>query len=169
MAAIIGATASVITLASLFKGRIDAFDLFKCAKNQDADLKRLNLKPNIERCRLLIWGQSVGLANDSRVAQNLLSGCAFQTVIEDSPRLTIQLLTDSEDLARKYGCRVVAYSEQQTNLLDWESETPSNRLNAPLTGSRVAYRTQRAVRRAPRNRLFTIARSSRSSSTKPET
>lgn len=100
MAEIIRATASVITLASLFKGCIDAFDLFKCAKNQDIDMKKLNLKLTIERCRLLVWGQSMGLTTNPEITQGLLSGCEFADIIDESLQLIIQLLTDSEALAR---------------------------------------------------------------------
>ena len=153
MAEIIGATASVITLASLFKGCIDAFDLFKCAKNQDIDLRKLNLKLSIERCRLLVWGKSMGLSDDTDSSQNVLNDCDFHNIIHDTLQIIVQLFTDSQALAGKYGCRVLEISDAELGLLEWESSSPTSRLNAAFnkfkssvqaTGSR-AKRTTRWV------------------------
>ena len=52
MAEIVGTFASAVTLATLFKSCIQAFDLIHTSQNQATDLKKLTLRLNIEKCRL---------------------------------------------------------------------------------------------------------------------
>jgi len=63
MAEILGAVASGVTLASLFKVCFEAFDLIQTARNRDADLQKLALRFNIEKCRLYVWGEAMGLTS----------------------------------------------------------------------------------------------------------
>ena len=141
MAEIVGAAASVITLAGLFKGCIDAFELIKCARNQGLELKKLSLKLSIERCRLLVWGKSMGLSADSENVQHVLKDCGFQPIIHDTLQLVIQLFTDSHQLANKYGCHFIECSDLATQQLEWESETPAGRLNAAFDKLKIGLRT----------------------------
>jgi hypothetical protein len=64
MAEVIGAIASGITLAALFQICVEAFDIIYVAKNHDRDLKLLVLKLNIEKCKLVAWGQLLGLSHN---------------------------------------------------------------------------------------------------------
>ena len=75
MAEVLGAVASGLTVAGLFRVCIEAFDLIQKARNQDTDLEKLILKLNIERCRLYVWGEALGLTvpQDSRQARPLES------------------------------------------------------------------------------------------------
>lgn len=66
MAEVIGALASGITIAALLKTCLDAFDLIYAAKNHDRELKRLVVKLNLEKCKLLAWGQSLGVVDKER-------------------------------------------------------------------------------------------------------
>ena len=61
MAELIGTVASSVTLVALFKAGLEAFDLIQTARHQDLDLKKLTLKLNIEKCRLYLWGETMGL------------------------------------------------------------------------------------------------------------
>lgn len=57
MAEVLGAVASGITLAALFKACIDAFELIQVGRHQDVDYRKLKLRLNVERCRLFVWGR----------------------------------------------------------------------------------------------------------------
>lgn len=61
MAELFGAVASGVTLAGLFRACLEAFDMIRTAHDQEMDLKKLTLKLNIEKCRLYLWGDEMGL------------------------------------------------------------------------------------------------------------
>jgi hypothetical protein len=69
MAEMVELIASSITLAALFKSCIDAFDLIQTGHNQELDLMKLVLQLNIEKCRLLTWGESMDLTSTSDEAE----------------------------------------------------------------------------------------------------
>src|ERR1700750_2439068 len=104
MAEIVGTMASVMTLASIFKVCIEGFDLIKAALHHDAEVKKLILKLKVERCRLLIWGQSVGLvASSANIDRSLLDDCSFADIIREVLEYLVQLFQNSNNLVEKYG------------------------------------------------------------------
>lgn len=54
MAEVLGSVASGLTLASLLKVCLDAFDLIQASRNQELDYQKLVLKLNIEKRRLYV-------------------------------------------------------------------------------------------------------------------
>jgi hypothetical protein len=105
MAEVLGAVASGITLAALFKTCLDTFDIFQAAKNSDVDLRKLLVRLNIEKCRLYTWGEAMGLTAVAASEQKLsLESALFQSLVRDALEIIIQLLQDSEKIKSRYGC-----------------------------------------------------------------
>ena len=112
MAEVIGITASAITLASLFSTCIDCFDYFKAAQafKEDADL--LLVKLDLEKARLLIWGNNVGILDGRRSASiQPLDNLDRTLIVERCLESIKALLTDADDLQFKYGLQTATGPE----------------------------------------------------------
>ena len=135
MAEPISTAASAITLAALFKLCIEAFELLRCAKSQEIELKKLDLKLNIEKCRLIVWGESMGL-DFERPSQDFLRNCKFHDVVWDALQLIRHLLTDSQGLSnnersqREMNRRNIGGSEELA--LEWTTSGSKSILRVPL-------------------------------------
>ena len=104
MAELIGTIASAVTFAALFKSCIDAFEIIKTAQNQEADLRKLVLKLNLEKCRLYTWGEAMGLTG-AKKEQPVSATCEFQSVMMETLQMLLQLFEDSDRLQNVYGCK----------------------------------------------------------------
>ena len=89
---VLGAVASDVTLAALFKCTFEALDLIHLYQTQDVDFKLLQLQYSLEKCRLYNWGVEMGLADDSK--QNLLSEWHSKELVEETLRQVVIYLTD---------------------------------------------------------------------------
>lgn len=108
MAEIVGAVASGVTLAALFKLCIDAFDGIQTIKKQALDLQKLVLKLNIQKCRLYIWGKAMGLTSMGEPVHDMtLDRCPYPELVLEILKLILDMLKDSDKLEGKYGCVTV--------------------------------------------------------------
>ncbi|KAL6715501.1 Peroxisomal membrane protein PAS20 [Lecanora helva] len=115
MAEVVGTVASVLTLASAFKHCVEAFDLIHTPRNQAQDLKRMALKLNIEKCRLYLWGQSMGLTSPQNpLNENLFDFSPYSTLIAETLEFILDLFRDSEKLKHRYGCAVAQVQDKTT-------------------------------------------------------
>lgn len=106
MAEILGAVASGITLAALFKTCVEAFDLIQTAHNQELDLRKLVLRLGIEKCRLFTWGESLGFTTAGDDSEPTVSAsCQFHEVMMETLETLLQLFNDSKKLQERYGCK----------------------------------------------------------------
>jgi hypothetical protein len=105
MAELIGALASGITLAGLFKMCIEAFDLVQTGRHQRRDLRKLVLRLNIEKCRLYKWGQSMGLTEITSGGSSCLDKCQFVVLIREALKLILELFHDTQKIQLRYGCK----------------------------------------------------------------
>ncbi|KAK4945171.1 Peroxisomal membrane protein PAS20 [Elasticomyces elasticus] len=108
MAEIIGALASGITIAALFKTCLDTIDLIQTARHQELDLKKLVLKLKIEQVRLYAWGQVMGLTSPPDESHpRPLETCHdnIRKLARDILETIIQLFTDAQRLKDRYGCK----------------------------------------------------------------
>ena len=106
MAEIVGTAASVMTLASVFKLCIQAFDCIRAAQNQEQDLRKLTLRLKIEKCRLYTWGQAMGFTQNHASAQHkLLESFQFPDLVKDCLDQIVDLFNDTEKIEQRYGCR----------------------------------------------------------------
>jgi hypothetical protein len=100
------APAFLIGVAGLFSSCVDAFTYFKLAQRASRDIEVVLLKLDVEKARLLIWGEHVGLFSASHQDRRLLD----ERVAGLIRRILSQiegLLTDSENLRTSYGVRTL--------------------------------------------------------------
>ncbi|KAH6970851.1 prion-inhibition and propagation-domain-containing protein [Ilyonectria sp. MPI-CAGE-AT-0026] len=107
---LLGAVASGVTLAALFKYAFEALDLIHLYQTQDVDFNKLQLQFRLEKCRLYNWGMEMGLANNSR--PNLLNNWHHKDLVTDCLRHIVRLLSDAESIHDKYGCVEVTPSTE---------------------------------------------------------
>jgi hypothetical protein len=122
-----GLTLSVVSLAGLFNTCIVAFSYLKAAQSLERDLEILLVKLDIQKARLLSWGNSVDIVralDDGRSA-----------ILEDEPAVQVikrilesihVLLTDSQQLRDRYDMREVPESSNITTLRYMELVSPTS-------------------------------------------
>ncbi|KAF7506106.1 hypothetical protein GJ744_012257 [Endocarpon pusillum] len=99
------APAFLIGVASLFSSCVDAFTYFKTAQKADEDFETLLLKLDIERTRLLVWGNEIGMFSVNQ-QHSKLHDEKIVTLLAQILGQIERLLTDSETLRSSYGVRV---------------------------------------------------------------
>ncbi|KAF2269537.1 hypothetical protein CC78DRAFT_612488 [Lojkania enalia] len=96
--------AFLIGVASLFSSCVDAFTYFKTAQRADEDVEILLLKLDIERTRLLVWGNEIGMFTVNQ-QHSKLHNKEIVTLLAQILGQIEKLLTDSETLRSSYGLR----------------------------------------------------------------
>lgn len=96
--------AFLIGLATVFSSCVDAFSLFKLAQRADKDVEVVLLKLDIQKTRLLIWGDNVGIFSANHRSPELLDE-RLVGIIQRILGQVEKLLTDSEKLRASYGVR----------------------------------------------------------------
>ena len=137
---VVGTVASAVTLAALFKLCIEAFDAIRTANRQALDLKKLNLKLQIEKCRLYTWGETMGLTlreEDNDEAAKPIDACPYPGLVQETLSLILDIFRDSQKLKEKYGC----VSQESEGVISSEPERALNsvisQLNAPFNNFKV--------------------------------
>ncbi|KFA71247.1 hypothetical protein S40288_07795 [Stachybotrys chartarum IBT 40288] len=98
--------AFVIGVAGIFTACIDAFSYFKLYQNATRDIEVVLLKLDIEKARLLIWGENVGILSAHHRNSQLLNE-RIAELIKEILRQIQELLTDSDKLRTSYGVRTL--------------------------------------------------------------
>ncbi|KAI3318915.1 hypothetical protein HD806DRAFT_510376 [Xylariaceae sp. AK1471] len=140
----------IIGVAGLFSSCVDAFAYFKAAQRTDTDIEKLLLKLDIEKTRLLVWGNESGIFSMDRWHSNLHNQSTV-TLLERILTQIEELLTDAEKL-RLYGLRV-----PETPLGETIDYVSSNSL-AIFRASSSRFWTRNASRLSTTVRRSVIAR-----------
>jgi hypothetical protein len=102
MAEVIGTIASALTIAALFKMCIEAFDLIRASQRQEADLRKLSLRLEIEKCRLYTWGEEMGLTRpEGKGNPRPLESHQFQDIVKEALDTIIDIFHDSQKIKNK--------------------------------------------------------------------
>ncbi|KAL9617906.1 MAG: hypothetical protein Q9160_007333 [Pyrenula sp. 1 TL-2023] len=105
MAEILGVVASGITVAGLTKLCLEAFDIIQIARKQGQDYEKLSLRLNIERARLYIWSQAMGLkSHEAHSSTNKIHESLIEPLVMEMLNLILRSFQDGENLQSKYGC-----------------------------------------------------------------
>lgn len=96
--------AFLIGVAGLFSSCVDAFTYFKTAQRADEDVEILLLKLDIERTRLLVWGNEIGMFTVSQQHSKLRDEETVALLAQILGKIQ-KLLTDSETLRSSYGLK----------------------------------------------------------------
>ena len=102
----IGLAFGAVGLATLFSTCIDCFAFVEYGRAYGRDYEILLTKFDIEKTRLLQWGDGVGLLSMSKDKQNghsLLDNKVTGLMIERVLQCIAVLLTDADQLRSKYG------------------------------------------------------------------
>jgi hypothetical protein len=94
----------VLAVAGLFTSCVDAFGYFKAGQHFQQDYEILLVKLDIERTRLLSWGNMVGIIDDiqhHKMLEDEPAAKLLQRCLESTERL----LADSEELRKSYGMK----------------------------------------------------------------
>jgi hypothetical protein len=105
--------AFVIGVAGLFSSCVDAFTYFKAAQRTEEDAEILLLKLDIEKTRLLVWGNEVGIFNVN-LRHSRLHDEGTVTLLARILGQIKRLLTDSERLRSSYGLRIQELPQGRT-------------------------------------------------------
>lgn len=116
MAEVVGTVASIITIVGLLKSSVEAFDLIQAGRRQESDLRKLKLRLDVEKYRLSVWGEAMGLMKpESDIETAPISSCPFQHVIKDILQMIVSLFTDTQKIEKRYGCRRTLVSKSDEN------------------------------------------------------
>jgi len=105
-------TIGVVALASLFSTCIECFDYFKAGQHLEEDLQVLLVKLDLEKTRLLIWGNAHGImkADDEGRAVELSQAPKAELIGKCLERIQ-SLLSDTVKFQKTYGLRSSAKVE----------------------------------------------------------
>jgi hypothetical protein len=105
-------TIGVVALASLFSTCVECFEYFNSAKDLEEDFEVLLVKLDLEKTRLLIWGNAVGVLKadgEGRIIE--LNDAQRVELISRCLESMKNLLSDTDKLQKVYGLQSTA----QTN------------------------------------------------------
>lgn len=108
-------TMSVVALASLFSTCIECFDYFKAGQALEEDLELLLVKLDVEKTRLLIWGNAVGVLKpegEGRVPE--LNNIQKTELVVRCLESIKSLLSDTDEFQTLYGLRSSADAEKDS-------------------------------------------------------
>jgi hypothetical protein len=99
----VGEALGAIGLAALFSTCVECFGYFKASQRMEKDLDVLLVKLDIEKTRLLIWGNRIGIL-DIVIPPNEIFSDPVKLDLTRRTLMQIEsLLSDADHLAEKYG------------------------------------------------------------------
>ena len=140
----------VVSLAGLFNTCIEAFSYLKVAQSLERDLEILLVKLDIQKARLISWGNSVGIVrapNDGRSA--ILEDEQTMQIIQRSLESIHVLLTDSQQLRDRYALCEVPESSNVAALRHVELVSPTSMTIFRRSYNRLCNRIVTKDRRVP--------------------
>jgi Prion-inhibition and propagation len=99
----ISLTIGAVALASLFSLCVQYFDLIDVASNLGLDYEILLVKLSIEKRRLMIWGEAVGILRPDEDRDLLLDDAETHALVERILMNIQKLFHDADALRSKYG------------------------------------------------------------------
>lgn len=98
-------TVGTVTLVSLLTTCVECFEYIDTAKSCGRDLELLKTKFAVEKARLLIWGDSVGLSSTNTARCNTIEAPRFRPIVEQILDCIRLLFDDTDALATRYGLK----------------------------------------------------------------
>ncbi len=115
MAEAAGLTVGAIALASLFTTCVQCFDCVQLTRTYGRDHELLITKLEVEKTRLLIWGDAVGIFDTQGSNRDARLDCPhIQPILERTLNCILLIFTDTEKLRKRYGA--IPEEEQSTAL-----------------------------------------------------
>ncbi|KAI9812045.1 MAG: hypothetical protein M1827_004938 [Pycnora praestabilis] len=100
----VGFTVSILALAGLFSTCVECWQYIDSARSHGRDYELLTTKLDVEKTRLLIWGDMIGIFRTTADGRNkVLDSPEVARVIERILNCIITVFTDSQALVSRYG------------------------------------------------------------------
>jgi hypothetical protein len=97
----VGEALGAIGLAALFSTCVECFGYFRGSQRMEKDCEIFMVKLDIEKSRLLVWGNSVGLLDITNQRRNpILENAATSDLLGRCLRNIESLLTDTDRLTK---------------------------------------------------------------------
>jgi hypothetical protein len=111
----ISLTISAVALASLFSLCVECFDLIEVGRNLGADYDLLIIKLSIEKRRLMIWGEAVGILRPDMDRDLLLDEPETRQLVERILEGIQKLFHEADALKSKYGLDKVSNKQNPSS------------------------------------------------------
>jgi hypothetical protein len=124
---VVGLSLSAIALASLFKTCVECFEYYEATRDAEEDLKTILVRLDLEKTRLLIWGDQVGILKTIEQGRNRYLDQfdeRLQPVFKDLRRL----LTKSDGSRDVYGRILRRQQDNAIGMIRDDLSRSSNRL-----------------------------------------
>ncbi|MCJ1381186.1 hypothetical protein MMC17_004295 [Xylographa soralifera] len=112
-----GIVIGAVALASLFTDCIECLDYIDVAQSFDRDYNILLTKLDIEKQRLLIWGESYGLLDDKTVDRTHHDSTRTEATVKRFLITIHMIFTDTDKMEEKYGLQYSGSSSPPGNSL----------------------------------------------------
>ena len=115
MAEAAGISIGAVGLAGLFSACLDCFNLVQAGRSYSQDLALVSTKYEVEKMRLLIWGEAAGIQDGRSRYGNNLDKPHVKKLVEDIMLQLNLLLDDSSALEKRYGLQARLIAEGPSN------------------------------------------------------
>ena len=96
-------TLGAVSLASLFSLCIQCFDLIEIGRKTSVDYEIMVVKLSIEKRRLMVWGEAVGILRPDQDRDPLLDDLETRKLVERILSNVQRLFDETQNLKSKYG------------------------------------------------------------------
>ncbi|RYN45548.1 hypothetical protein AA0114_g8966 [Alternaria tenuissima] len=96
-------TLGAVSLAGLFSLCIQCFDLVEIGRKTSVDYEIMVVKLSIEKRRLMIWGEAVGILRPDQDRDPLLDDLETRKLVERILSNVQRLFDETQNLKSKYG------------------------------------------------------------------
>jgi hypothetical protein len=111
-----------VALASLFSVCVECFDLIEVSRNVGVDYEILIVKLSIEKRRLMIWGEAVGVLRPDQDRDQFLDEPETHALIERILVNIQKMFHDAEAMRGKYGLEKAKALERGVVREGWSRE-----------------------------------------------
>jgi Prion-inhibition and propagation len=109
---IFGLSASAVALATLFSTCVECFGFFRAAQSFQPDMETALAKLDLEKTRLLIWGNQIGILQATENGRHArLQEEQILASLHTCLKQIENLLSNTEQLGAKYGMRAASRDE----------------------------------------------------------
>ncbi|KAL8672427.1 MAG: hypothetical protein Q9168_003105 [Polycauliona sp. 1 TL-2023] len=128
----VGISIGAVGLISLLSTCVECFEYIDAAKTCGRDLELLTTKFAIEKARLLIWGESVGLCFMNPTAANKVESTHVRPIVEQILNCIHMLLEDTNALTARYGLKPTYGDVSSSSLAVTASPESAQSVGLPL-------------------------------------
>ncbi|KAL8784980.1 MAG: hypothetical protein Q9213_003641 [Squamulea squamosa] len=127
---VVGLSIGAVALVPLFTTCVECFEYIDLARSCGRDLELLTTKFAIEKARLLIWAESMGITSSNTAQGTKTESPHVRPIIEQILNCIRMLFEDTTTLNSRYGLKLTRHDK--SSLVTDGSTAPTNALGLPL-------------------------------------